>query len=946
MNIGIAVRSFAEGHGLTYRSAVSAVQQVIIGRDSELAGVRRFLGEPSGSAGVLVVEGEPGIGKTSVWRAAVLAAADSFGLVVSSAPTEAEAGLPHSVLADLLEPLPADAFGTLSGPLRAALEVALFRQPPGPSSTDQLAVSTAFYRVLREMAADKGVLLAVDDIQWADAPSRRVIAFAMHRLGDAHVKLLASVRQPGGHEVLTALRQSVGDDRIRHVALGPLTIEAIDDLLLQRLERPLRPVELDRVYAASGGNPFFALEIGRFIIQHPASVRLGEPIQVPRSLADAVADRIQRLPRKTRESLVGLACLSRPDEKLLERANLVALDEAFNTHVLETSQGRLRFTHPLLASVIYSTAEPAIRRQWHARLASIVSDPEERARHLALASTGPDAEVAYALEVAAVSANTRGAPDAAAALAEQASQLTPGDLHQAIERRQILTAEYRLRAGDVPGARHLLDQVVGAAPGARRPAEALRLMGSLTLGGDDLAGAERLLTEALSQASDEREQAVIERDLIRILVQRGKVELASDHSTRLTEIASHIEDPAIVAMAQRARATTRRFFENLAPEVRATAIALAEDRLSVPIDDNTGGLHPLLEWAVLLKFADDFAHARALFKRSLALTEGRDESLRTGPLFHLAEMETWAGDLLLAAVYQHECEKSVMHTGHYTNARLSLNAKALIHCYRGELDAGRAAANEALALSASVGDVPYELRALGTLGTIELAAGDPVAANHLFDRLRRVTHPGYGGVVRSEGDEVEALIATGRLGEVHAVQQRLARFDYPWQRSIGSRCRALLASAHGDAESAIDHFETAISEHAYLTMPLERARTLLGYGMVLRRVKRKRAARERLEEALSIFASLGAGVWARRAEAELSRVSPSPADAGALTPTEARVADLVAAGRTNKEVAAALSLSVKTVEANLSRIYGKLDVRSRSELAARLSVGRSSAATR
>jgi len=913
----------------------------LVGREAELATIGKFLDPALDGLRALVLEGEGGIGKTTLWKAGLSAGSANGYRVLSSAPTEAETGLPYAALGDLLDPAPEEAIGSLSDPLRKALEVALFWAPAKQGPTDQLAVSTAFLRVLRHIAADRPVLLAVDDIQWADGPSMRVLAFAIHRLDRDQVKVLATLRLPSTRDVGSTFRKALDHDRIERVKIGPLSLNAIDDLLLRRLERPLRQPELDRVYAVSGGNPFFALEIGQFLLEHLSSVRAGEPIPVPQNLADAIKGRISKLPRETREILVALAALSRPDEAVLERAvphAAAALEAAISGRVVERADGRLRFTHPLLASVIYAMADPAARRRWHARLSSVVDDAEERARHLALSATGPDAAVANALEEAARLANVRGAPDAATALAEQAAELTPPELPHAIERRRIMTAEYRMRAGDVPGARGLLDAVLGSSPAGKRPAEALRLMGSLALGGGDLVEAERLLIEALSQTGDDvQAQAIIERDLIRVFMQRGKVQQGFDHSARVTEIATRCNDPSLLALAQRLKASTERHFGPLSPEARATAIALAEHRISDPMDDSAGGLHPLMDWAVLLKWSDDFVRARSLFKRVLALTEGRDESLRAPVLFHLAEMECWAGDWLLAAVYVHECEKSVIHTGHHSYARLPLNAKAMLQCCRGEFEAARASALEALAISTTVGDEAYRRRALAILGATELAAGDPAAANQHFDSLRaRGNHQGYRGMVRSEGDEVEALMAVGRLGDAEAVSARLAAYDDPWQRAVGARSRALLAAAHGELDASIREFDRALTAHEELPMPLELARTLLGYATVLRRTKRKRVAREKLEEALGIFNSLGASAWIKRAQSELSRIAPAAAGVSALTPTEARVAALVASGRTNKEVAAELFLSVKTVEANLSRVYDKLNVRSRSQLVARV----------
>lgn len=919
----------------------------LVGRDAELAALNGYLQSDHDHIRALLCAGEAGIGKTSLWAAVVSRAEASGYRVLSSAPTEAEASLPYSVLGDLLDPAPDDALASLPEPLRRALEVALFRAPAAQTPTDQLAVCTAFLRVLRQLAADRPVLIALDDIQWSDAPSMRAVTFAIHRAEREEVKLLAAVRIPSDKDAEMAIRKAVGDSQSQRLAIGPLPINAIDDLLLQRLERPLLRPELEQVYAYSGGNPFFALEIGRLMVEHPGMATAGTPIPVPRSLADALERRVQKLPPETRNSLVALAALSRPDVNLVRRAALKGLDAAFDARVIERSPERIRFTHPLLASVIYSTSDPNVRRAWHSTLANLVGDPEEKARHLALSASGADPIVAQALEEAADSANARGAPDAAAALAQQSTELTPPALAAALERRRIRTAEYWMRAGDIPAARSLLEDAVRSSPTGKRPAEALRLLGTLAVGGQSLTEGEQLLNEALSLAGDdEYEQALVERDLIRVLSQRGKLQEARDHSLRLGVIAARRNDPSLLVLARRTEAVCEtRLTGNPSPDVRAMAVGLAEGRLSQPMDDNAGGLHPFQDWAVLLKMCDDFGHARILLKRGLEMTEGRDESLRAPLLFHLAEIECWAGDWLLAAVYQHECERSVIHSGHRSYARLALVAKAMLSCYRGELDQARGAAKEALAISTAVGDEAFRRRALGILGATELAAGNAAAADRHYEKLRGGdNHQGYRGIVRSEGDEVEALIAVGRLGDTRAVFDRLEAFDDPWQRAIGARSRALVAAAGGDLKGSVRELERALRAHDELAMPLERARTLLAYGTVLRRAKQKRAARERVSEALQIFETLGAKVWIERAEVELSRIAPGSAGVDALTPTETKVAQLVANGRTNKEVAAELFLSVKTVEANLSRIYAKLQVRSRSELAARIASSREPAA--
>lgn len=917
----------------------------VIGRERELAQLTEFVKVGGTQSRVFVIAGEAGIGKSSLWRVGLSAAEEARSLVLKSAPTEPESALAYAVLGDLLDPLPSEAMAALSDPLRSALEVALFRAPVSTGVADQLAVSTAVLRLLRQLADDRPVLLAIDDLQWCDSPSLRVLAFALRRLEDRPVRMLAALRLPTLSDLELVVRRAAGDSELLHLELGPLPEAAIDDLLLQRLRRSLRPPELRHVRRVSAGNPFFALEIGRFIAEHPEALSREGQHAVPASLADLLRDRLSSLSPPAQEVLLAMSALSRPDSELLAafaRETEAALDEAARAEVIERGSGRLRFTHPLLASVIYSLTDAVSRRELHVRLADLVNEPEERARHLALSATGPNAKVAEALETAARAANGRGAADGAAQLARQAWDLTPSEDNEARERRRILTADYLMRAGDVPEARRLLEEMLREGPESRRPIEALRLMGTLTLGGEDLVAAERYLTEALARAREnpDAEMRVL-RDLVRVFIQQGKHDQALHYGRRFREVAEAAGDEAFAAVAWSLIASSQTRLEPTSREAREFAVALAEDRVRVPLPDGAGGLHPLMEWAVLLKFTDDFAHARALFKRILTLTEGRDESIRAPVLFHFAEMECWAGDWNLAAFYARECEKSVIHTGHDGYFRLSLNARALLHCCRGEFDEARVAAREAVAVSQAVGDEPYLRRGLATLGATELAAGDAAAANAIFDSLRvRGRHERYIGVVRSEGDEAEALIAAGRFAEAGVVADWLSRATDPWPLVARTRIRALTAAAEGDIDASLTAFERALEAHAALEMPLERARTLLAYGQALRRGKRKRPARERLESALAEFRRLGAAAWARRAESELERTGAAAAGIS-LTPTESRVADLVAAGRTNKEVAAQLFMSVKTVEANLSRVYGKLGVRSRTELAATIS-GRSS----
>ena len=273
----------------------------------------------------------------------------------------------------------------------------------------------------------------------------------------------------------------------------------------------------------------------------------------------------------------------------------------------------------------------------------------------------------------------------------------------------------------------------------------------------------------------------------------------------------------------------------------------------------------------------------------------------------------------------------------------ALALAALADAYRGEEASARAAAARALEGAASTAGRPAEQFATAALGLLELSLGRDAAAVEVltplvaFAREQEMREP---GLTRFVPDLVEALVALGRLDEAEdhltwfgANAKRLRR---PSGQGSAARCSGFLAGARGDLAGALSHFEDARAHHEAAPIPFDRARTLLALGAARRRAKERRAARTALQEARDLFASLGARAWAERAEAELGRIGGRAPSSGELTPVERRVAELVAAGRTNREVAAALFLSTRTVEGHLSRVYGKLGVRSRVELTRKL----------
>src|SRR6266487_1644844 len=349
-------------------------------------------------------------------------------------------------------------------------------------------------------------------------------------------------------------------------------------------------------------------------------------------------------------------------------------------------------------------------------------------------------------------------------------------------------------------------------------------------------------------------------------------------------------------------------------------------------------------WGAMLKWSDDFGAARVkLGGRCRRAAEIGDDSSLPFVLYQLSELECWAGDWDRARQYAEEACRVALESEQVAVLPAALYARALVDTHLGRIESARADAEEALALAARTRNVPVALEARSVLGLIELSQGNferthahlgPVAEAMA---AMEVAEP---GVVRFWANEIEALIGLGELDKATAgvaqLEERGRSLDRPWALATGARCRGLLEAARGDLGAADRALERALKEHERLPMPFEFGRTLLVQGTIRRRARQKRAARDSLERAVEIFERLGAPLWADKARAELRRIGLRPPAPSGLTPSEERVAELVAAGHTNREVADALFISVKTVDSNLSRIYRKLGVRSRTELARKL----------
>jgi DNA-binding CsgD family transcriptional regulator len=908
----------------------------LAGRDAERRRIDGWLDAVPDRSGVMSLVGEAGIGKTALWREAI-ATAETRGMrVLVAQPAEGETMLGYSSVADLLEKA-VDHVAALPEPQRDAIDAAMMRsRPRHPLSTHAVAIGTA--ELLRRLADEGPLLVAVDDLQWLDGSSAEVLAFVIRRLPTRNVGVAVTVRSSGGGLPL-------GLDRIdphERIDVGPLSLGALHHLLRDHLGHVFGRPTLVRLSEASRGNPLFAIELGRALLRSGVEIGPGRPLPVPESLRDLIAGRLDTVSPAARRVLLAVAAAPTPPLDVVEAMlDLEALAEAEEANLVEVRNGRVVSAHPLIAEACYESATTADRRTTHAALAGLARGVEEQARHLALSGPAGDPRVATTLHDAATQAAERGANDSAVELARLTVEHTATG-EDARWPRLLLLGDLLFRTGDSGAAVTALEEVRAGAADRVTRARALRLLAHVAWETDTPEAGAALTEEALALLGPDdpaEERAALHTTMAGLLI--TDLEAAAAHSAEALALLSATADPdpgVLAAALTQAAANdflvgrgldAARYERAIELEAQTVSPRLAESALACRAADR--------------KYADHIDDARADMLELLRRAEAEDESSVPYALSHLPQLELWAGNWDEAEAWARRHLDLAERTGQTAQLRQANFNLALVASYRGDGSAARALAEDLMVAALAAGDAWSEASACVLIGFVCSSEGDSAGAAAQLGRWNEIylamglVEPGRR---RLMAEYLEALVAVGELErarvELDAFAELSRKLDRPSGLGQAARAAAVLHAAEGRLDEAVAAVAEGLEAYGRVDLPYDRARLRLVEGGIQRRVRQKRAARAALADARSTFERLGAKRLADRAAAELDRLEPGAAAGVALTPTERRIAGLLAEGRTVKAVAELAFMSPKTVEAHLTRVYRKLGINSRAELGARL----------
>jgi DNA-binding CsgD family transcriptional regulator len=904
-------------------------------RAAEAEAISEFLELCRSMPASLLLTGEAGIGKTTLWLDAVKQARAQGMHVLTARAAATESVTAYISLADLLSAVETHVLQALPEPQRLAVDRILLHVSDDGVATDQRAVGAAFLSVVNILSDSAPVLVAIDDLQWLDPSTARVVAFTARRLSGP-VGLLTTVRAGDGEDEVSWLlpEQPAAMTPIR---LRPLTIGGLHQVISARVGHTISRQTMLRIHEASGGNPFYGIELARAMAERESNAEM----MLPTTLAGLVASKIGNLKPDIREALLAAACLAAPTVDLVSEATGRSVEQCVQVLLVAEARGivtidrnRLRFTHPLLTAGVYTEATPAQRRAMHHRLASLVDHAELRARHLALAATHGDAATLDALDAAAQLASRRGAPAAAAEFMELAAELGANGFE-----RQINCAAFHFNAGDAARARAILDQIISAPAPPHVHAKALSLLGLWALLDGSSRDAAALLERAVAGGTEDDEllvQILVPLSFARINIRAfdGATHAVHEAVTR----ASRLGEPGLLSQALSMRVLVGFLVGD----------GFDEPNLQEAVQLNEGGdppsamMWPAAHRAELLAGMGRLDDGRRELQgiRQRYIERGAEGEWMVGA-FHSALTEIWRGDFAEASLIGKDAMERARHLHGDLPMSVALMIQGAVAAYAGDEPAARRDATAALDAAARC-DSPALVAVwpTTTLGFLEVSLGNYEAALHVLGPLLSAVEAAPRAteifVTPFLADAAEALIQLDRLDEAERLIEVLEgngqRLDRPWMLAVGARCRAMLQARCGNVSAATATAELALTEHRRLPMPFELARSQLLLGQLQRRQRRRDAATTALQAAVQTFEQLGTALWADRAKAELARGVSGRRRSHGLTATEERVAELAAAGMTNRGIAAAMFISPKTVDVNLSRIYRKLNIHSRTQL--------------
>jgi DNA-binding NarL/FixJ family response regulator len=904
----------------------------LVGRAALLSAVEARIAAGGGVA----LHGPAGIGKSALLDAVGASAAARGERVLRLRPAQTERSLPYAGIADLIAQLPAAATAALPPAQRAALN-ALRQGAPTRAGAAALARRLVLPQLLAHCARTGRVLLVLDDVQWLDPESAELIGFAMRRRPGPRVRVVAAERRPGRRRAVRLCPAPVAER-----AVPPLSADDLTALLESR-GLPCRTAS--RLHEASGGNPFLALALGAAVPPGPA----WRPAPLPEPVRALLRERIAALPSEVIDTLLVAALATEPTATVLIRAGRADaerdLRQAAAAGAVELDGAAIRFTPAAFAEVLAEDVGAARRAVIHDELARAAVDSTDAVRHLALRSGRPDAEVACSLAAEAERAAGAGAGRTAAELYLLAADRCPHTL--AAQRLDWLVEAARTAA--TAGAPALAGRAAEAVLAAESP-PTHRVRSRLVLidlAGQALADMGEMFAAALVEARDDPLLvAQVRLRLTWAAMVGGDAETAVAEAEAAVAAARLAGDPTTQSMALGAQAQIQRLRgEPHWPQTLAAALAL-------PASEVPGWLH-LAPRYMAARFAmvdDRLDEARAELLRLLAVAEqDRTGEALVEVLRSLSEVATRAARCRDALRYAHRAVAAAQQAG--LSPGPTWYTAAVAELAGGSLAAAAGFARRGVRASEQEGDSLYLRRNLHALGQAELRAGDTRAGVATLRRLRELDASFGAGdplIVRWYGDLAGGLAA---LGE-HAEAAEILTEARAAARRLGTgggitgyldRATAVVLSESGHADAAVMLSAAAALHFEQVNQPIEQAHALLVQGGAERRRRRYAAARVAIGAALAIFLAAEAKPWLEQTERALAGTSSAAAgtavpDLG-LTSTEARIAGLVRDGASNREIATQLYLSVKTVEATLTRVYRKLGVRSRTQLSSRLLAG-------